>query len=91
MIISYYKRQNPQLAVKYSDLFLKILIGVDVIFLIVMFFVWVKSKGSSPFWESLHTFHMITYFLAIAEIILKVIGIMRLKGQSAPKPIEAGY
>lgn len=71
---------NPLAGISKMNLILKALIIIDAIFVIIMFFFWMRSKeGASEYWKSLYNFHLITYLLAFVEIAVKVFILMKTK------------
>ena len=63
---------------KYPKLILKISIHIyiglcilDLIWLIIMMFVWTHGKGSSQFWKSLSIMHNFIYWFGVIEFIGK--------------------
>lgn len=71
--------QDPSLQSTRVKLVLMILVCIDVLFLIIMLFVWITSKGEVEYWRSLYAIHSVCYWLALVEIGLKVVGIMLFK------------
>ena len=80
IILSYYQGGNQAEGMNKMNLILKVLIVIDALFLIVMYFVWIKSSDKvSHYWTCLYSFHLITYLLALAEIAVKVIILLKAK------------
>lgn len=79
ILLAQYMNKDPSFASLKINLILMILVVIDALFLIIMLFVWITSKGEVEYWRSLYAIHSVCYYLALAEIGLKVVGIMLFK------------
>ena len=78
-LFTYYQRVNISTGFQKINSILKFLTIIDVIFLVVMYFVWIKNKESSEYWSSLYNIHLMIYLIALVEIGIKVMIILKIK------------
>lgn len=76
--MSIYYKQNQQTTLKISIQLLSCALLIDIIWVVIMSFVWQHNSDDSDYWNSLSWMHKMVYFLAFFEMIAKGIAILLL-------------
>ena len=71
IIIGLFYQKFPKLITKITFQIYAGLCVLDLIWLIIMMFVWTHGEGSSSFWRSLSFMHNLIYWFGVLELIGK--------------------